>query len=85
MKTFTAYRWVVNEVGRIHLSNVHFTAKNWNEAEVMCAELGWALDGELLGSMEIPTTSEMSAACDAHVKALDQEWLTTGRKRIVIA
>jgi hypothetical protein len=82
VKTYTAYRWVVNEVGRIHLSNVHFKAMDFEDAERICARWGWVDLGELVG--EVDAGPALSAKCDAYVQCRNEEWLTTGRKRIVI-
>ena len=80
MKTWTARRWVVNEIGRVHLQFIHVEAHDWPDAEAICRKYGWELDGLLIQAIEAP---EMVEFCSKAIATRDRDWLEGGRRRIV--
>lgn len=77
---WSAERWVVNEVGRIHWASFEFEASGWPEAEALCILNGWRRLGRLLEIIDAP---EMDGFTSNVVDSRDREWLSGGRNRIV--
>ena len=77
---WSAERWVLNRVGRIHWACVSFKSSGWGEAEAVCTTNGWRNPGPLLRVVE---ASELDDHCAGTVDARDLEWVEGGVNRIV--